>query len=160
MQKKAAKKAVTPKKKATVKKASTAKKAVAKKTAVKKTAAKKAVAKKVTKTTTKKAVAKKAAVVSEVKTTVKNSAVEDKPKKLTRSEKILEMKAADLMQLGRERGYVTYDELLRSFQKLKKMWISWTIFTNVSTLRVLTCYRAEECWVLIRVKRSSLKEFI
>ncbi len=39
---------------------------------------------------------------------------------LTKSEKILEHKAAELMQLGRERGYVTYDELLRSFPELEK----------------------------------------
>ncbi|MEZ4195195.1 MAG: sigma-70 family RNA polymerase sigma factor [Candidatus Paceibacterota bacterium] len=39
---------------------------------------------------------------------------------LTRSEKILELKAAELMQLGRERGYVTYDELLRSFPEIEK----------------------------------------
>ena len=39
---------------------------------------------------------------------------------LTKSEKILEHKAAELMQLGRERGYVTYDELLRSFPEIEK----------------------------------------
>ncbi len=121
--KKAVKKTATPKKKATVKKAVTAKKAVAKKapaakkTAVKKTPTKKVAKKPVSKTTKK--VAKKAAVKSSPKKTAAKKA-EDKPKKLTRSEKLLEMKAADLMQLGRERGYVTYDELLRSFPEIEK----------------------------------------
>jgi RNA polymerase primary sigma factor len=41
-------------------------------------------------------------------------------KKLTKGEKILEAKAAELMQLGKERGYVTYDELLRSFPEIEK----------------------------------------
>ena len=120
--KKAAKKAVTPKKKATAKKRAPAKKAVAKKTTVKKTAVKKKpVAKKAAKKATPK-VAQKAAVKATSKTVVKKTTTtaDEKPKKLTRSEKILEMKAADLMQLGRERGYVTYDELLRSFPEIEK----------------------------------------
>jgi RNA polymerase primary sigma factor len=33
---------------------------------------------------------------------------------------MLEAKAADLMQLGKERGYVTYDELLRAFPEIEK----------------------------------------
>lgn len=41
-------------------------------------------------------------------------------KKLTKSERILEAKSADLMRLGRERGYVTYDELLRSFPEIER----------------------------------------
>ncbi|MEK7639494.1 MAG: sigma-70 family RNA polymerase sigma factor [Patescibacteria group bacterium] len=40
--------------------------------------------------------------------------------KLTKSERVLEAKAAELMQLGKERGYVTYDELLRSFPEIEK----------------------------------------
>ncbi|HMO78136.1 MAG TPA: sigma-70 family RNA polymerase sigma factor [Candidatus Paceibacterota bacterium] len=47
----------------------------------------------------------------------------EKPAKkvpLTKSEKILELKAAELMRAGRERGYVTYDELLRSFPEIEK----------------------------------------
>jgi RNA polymerase primary sigma factor len=85
--------------------------------------------------TTKKPVAKKAMVKSKpVAKTAKKIAkkvvakpvekkVEKKPEKkapLTKSEKILEMKAAELMKLGRERGYVTYDELLRSFPEIEK----------------------------------------
>jgi RNA polymerase primary sigma factor len=121
--KKAAKKAVTPKKKATVKKATTAKKAVAKKktTTAKKTAVKKTPTKKVAKKA-----APKAAVKSVAKKAPKKMAAtpttnaDGTPRKLTRAEKLLEMKAADLMQLGRERGYVTYDELLRAFPEIEK----------------------------------------
>ncbi len=76
--------------------------------------------KKVVKTVAKKAKAKpKVVVKKEVKKSVKKVA---KVKKvaLTKSEKILELKAAELMKLGRERGYVTYDEMLRSFPEIEK----------------------------------------
>lgn len=46
-----------------------------------------------------------------------------KPAKLaktSRREKLLELKSVELMKLGRERGYVTYDELLRSFPEIEK----------------------------------------
>ena len=136
--KKAVKKAAISKKKTTVKKAP-AKKAVVKKAAAKKTPAKKVVkpVKKVVKTAPKKAVknapkkapTKKVVTKKVVKTAKK---VEEKkpikvvvkkpePKKpLTRAEKILEAKAADLMQMGKTRGYVTHDELLRSFPEIEK----------------------------------------
>ena len=139
--KKAVKKAVKPIKKATVKKAP-AKKAVAKKAVAKKTPAKvvKKPVKKVTKTASKKAVKavpkkspakkvvakkpiKKAAVKKPVKVIAQKPAPKKKeePKKpLTRAEKILEAKAADLMQMGKTRGYVTHDELLRSFPEIEK----------------------------------------
>jgi len=85
--------------------------------AAKKVTAKKPVAKKViVKAPAKKVVAKPATVV--VKKSVPVKVVP--PAKLTKSEKILELKAADLMKLGRERGYVTYDELLRSFPEIEK----------------------------------------
>ncbi len=94
--------------------------------AVKKVVSKKVVAKKpvstkkpVTKTTpTKKVTEKKvvAPVVAKVAPAVKALP----PKPLTKSEKILELKAADLMKSGRERGYVTYDELLRAFPEIEK----------------------------------------
>jgi len=45
---------------------------------------------------------------------------EVKPNKLTKSEKLLESKSKVLMKLGKERGYVTYDELLRSFPEIEK----------------------------------------
>ena len=102
-----------------------------------KTAAKKPVkkttikaAKTVNKKTTKKTIAKKT-VAAKVNTTTKKpttKTTKDKTKKvekvekrtLTKSEKILELKAAELMRLGRERGYITYDELLRSFPEIEK----------------------------------------
>jgi RNA polymerase primary sigma factor len=145
--KKAVKKAVKPIKKATVKKAP-AKKAVAKKAAAKKTSAKgsnkkvakpvkkvvKTAPKKAVKTVAKKAPAKKAvtkkAVAKKVVKPVKKVEVKKpakvvvpkpEPKKpLTRAEKLLEVKAAELMQLGKSRGYVTHDELLRSFPEIEK----------------------------------------
>ncbi len=39
---------------------------------------------------------------------------------LSRAEKLLASKAAEVMRIGRERGYVTYDELLRSFPEIEK----------------------------------------
>jgi RNA polymerase primary sigma factor len=130
--KKAAKKAVKSTKKTATKKASP-KKAVAKK-AVKKAPAKKAVAKKTTaKKVAKKAVKKTAKPAAKNKVNAKGRegalgqapvkktvAKKAAPKKLTKSEKLLEAKAAGLMQLGKERGYVTYDELLRSFPEIEK----------------------------------------
>lgn len=53
-------------------------------------------------------------------TTVKKPATTDAVKKPTRAEKILEAKAAEIMQLGKERGYVTYDEILRAFPEIEK----------------------------------------
>jgi RNA polymerase primary sigma factor len=93
------------------------KKVAAKKPAVKKPISKKAPAKTV-KTAPKK-VTKKAAVKPVVVKKVAPAKVAP-PAKLTRSEKILELKAAELMILGRTRGYVTYDELLRSFPEIEK----------------------------------------
>ena len=138
--KKAVKKTATPKKKSAAKKAIATKKSAAKK-AVKKTkkssqaaakkGVKKAVAKKVAKKATKKAAAKTKKTAAK-KTTAKKPAKKpvakkavkktkkDTPRKLTKSERILEAKSAELMQLGRERGYVTYDELLRSFPEIER----------------------------------------
>ncbi len=114
----------------------TAKKAVPSKKTTKKTApketasvttktqaAKKIATKKtVKKTTTKKPAAKTEAksVAKEEKETVKK--VDEKPvaKKLTRHEKLLKARAASLMQLGKERGYVTYDEVMRAFPEIEK----------------------------------------
>ncbi len=118
-----AKKAV--KKAPTLKKKTTSVKKPAKK--VTKPAPKKVVAKRVS--TVKKPVAKKA--VKKAPTLKKKTTSVKKPapikklapvakKALNRNEKILELKAAELMKLGRERGYVTYDELLRSFPEIEK----------------------------------------
>ncbi len=119
--KKTNKKVAAPKKviKQVVKKAVVKK--VVKKAAPKKVAAKKVVPKKVVK----KVIAKSKPVAKkEVKKAapapVVKKVVPEIPKKLTKSEKVLELKAAELMKLGRERGYVTYDELLRSFPEIEK----------------------------------------
>jgi RNA polymerase primary sigma factor len=136
--KKTVKKPVTKTKKLASKKAPIKKAVAAKKVVkpVKKAAPKKAVkkvVKKVTKKLTKKVVkkvvkpVKKAAPKKAVKKVVKkvtpkqapiNKPVE--PKKISKSERLLEVKAAGLMQLGKERGYVTYDELLRAFPEIEK----------------------------------------
>ncbi len=42
------------------------------------------------------------------------------PARGSRSEKVLEARAAEIMQLGKERGYVTYDEILRAFPEIEK----------------------------------------
>ncbi len=136
--KKAAKKAVIKAVKTVIK---TTKKPVASKASVKtKPAVKKVVkkeAKKIVKKevkVTKKPIAKKVApktIVKKVKVEKKVVAPKPVAKKevkkvikkspaLTKNEKILEMKSAELMKLGRERGYVTYDELLRSFPEIEK----------------------------------------
>ncbi len=126
--KKTIKKVVAPKK--VVKKVVAVKKSVKKvvakatpkKVAKKVVSAKKVDAKKtVTKVEQKKSVVKKvlAKVPAEAPKKVVVTKVEP-PRKLTKGEKVLELKAADLMKLGRERGYVTYDELLRSFPEIEK----------------------------------------
>jgi RNA polymerase primary sigma factor len=40
--------------------------------------------------------------------------------KTSRAEKILEAKASEITQLGKERGYITYDEILRAFPEIEK----------------------------------------
>lgn len=102
--KKVARKAITKAKKKVVTrttKKTTAKKAPKK--VVKKTNNR--VAKKTTKATPKPAVKKTAKKVA---------------KKLTKSQKELREKAGVLMQMGRDRGYITYDEILRSFPEIEK----------------------------------------
>jgi len=123
--KKAVKKPAKSTKKTTTKKASTNKAKVIKKKAVaKKTVIKKAVVKKGAKKVVKKAIKKPAVSIKKPveKTVVKKEVVAKKiiPRKLTKSEKLLEAKAAGVMKLGKERGYVTYDELLRSFPEIEK----------------------------------------
>ena len=109
-------KPATKKVKASVKKAV---KKVVKKAAPK---AAKPATKKTTKPTTKKVKAVSSKPVKKAVAVVKKAAAPKPVKKvaLTKSEKILELKAAELMKLGRERGYVTYDELLRSFPEIEK----------------------------------------
>ena len=106
----AAKKAVTRASKKVAKK--TVKKTVkAKTTAPKKTAAKKAVKKTAKKSVQKKAPAKSAAPKKKAPKA---------PAKLSKNQKILEAKASELMRLGRERGYITYDEILKYFPQIEK----------------------------------------
>jgi len=115
--KKAVKKTVTTKKKTTTKKAAATKKApvktIKKPTVplpVKLTAAQKE----------KELAAKKAVNLSDAEKkaarTVKKT---DAPKKLTKAERMLQARSAELMQMGKERGYVTYDELLRQFPEIE-----------------------------------------
>ena len=77
----------------------------------KKVVAKKISVKKVTKKVVKKA-AKKVAPKKVAKPT--------KPKKLTKAEHELESKATVLLTLGRTRGFVTYDEILKEFPEIEK----------------------------------------
>ncbi len=89
--------------------------------------------KKVAKKTTKKSVAKKITKkVAKKNTKVNKKATPATPKKavkktakpvakkLTKSQKELRDKASVLMQMGRDRGYITYDEILRSFPEIEK----------------------------------------
>ena len=136
--KKAVKKTVKTSKKTAPQKASvkalavkkkTVKKEVKKassKTVEKKTSVKKAPAKKVVKKTVKNAVKKTVSTVTKKKSVAKSVAKKttakkpETPRKQTKSEKILEAKSAGLMKLGKERGYVTYDEILRAFPEVEK----------------------------------------
>ena len=105
------------------------KRTVSKKPATKKATVKKTTNKKDTKkssTTTK--AKKKATVTKTAAATTKNQRkAEQKQKRKkaaagtgSRAEKILEAKAAEIMQIGKERGYVTYDEIMRSFPEIEK----------------------------------------
>lgn len=130
--KKAAPKKAPAKKKAAPKKKAPAKKTVAKKTVKKAAPKKKATPKKVVKkaapkkkTTTKKAAPKKAP--AKKKTTTKKAA----PKKIVRKKKSLrrvhtkkaqeewKKKAKSLINKGKERGFVTFDEILKKFPDIE-----------------------------------------
>lgn len=95
-------------------------KAVTKSTAAKKSdqVTNKKVVKPVPKKTTKEAVKSPTGKVKAVRASVPKLVSPAVPK--TRAEKLLELKAAELMQSGRARGYVTYDELLRSFPEIER----------------------------------------
>jgi len=66
------------------------------------------------KKTTKKAVAKKVAKKAAKKTTKKAA-----KKTLSRADKLKESKATELLKQGRERGYVTYDDIMRYFPNIE-----------------------------------------
>ncbi len=100
--KKPAAKAESKVKKTVTKAATTTKKAPTKKSTAKKVAKKSEPKKAVAKTTAKKAPVKKA-----------------EPKKLSKSERLMAARSSELMKLGKERGYVTYDELLRQFPEIE-----------------------------------------
>ena len=103
-----------------------------KKTVTKPQAKKKAPAQKPKKAQTK-PVAKKKSVVAKKPAAKKSAPAAKKPvaakksvkpalavAKPNKASKIMEVKAAELMKLGRERGYVTYDEILKFFPQIEK----------------------------------------
>lgn len=89
------------------------KKAPARKKVAKKTTRKKAAPKKVAKKATPKKTTRKKATPK--KTTQKKAS----PKKVQLFSKAEETKGTELMEKGRERGYITYDEILRSFPTIE-----------------------------------------
>ncbi len=91
-------------------------KKVAPKKVVKKAPIKKVVPKKVVK----KPVVKKVAPVKKVVVKKVKPTKPTKPKKLSKAEHLLEDKAVTMLTLGRTRGYVTYDEILREFPEIEK----------------------------------------
>ncbi len=113
--KKATKKTTKKATKKVVKKATkkVAKKAVKTPAKAKNIKPKKSAKKTALKKPAKKAPAKKAA-------TKKAPAKKSVPLKLSKNQKILEAKAGELMRLGRERGYVTFDEILKYFPQIEK----------------------------------------
>ncbi len=121
-QKEAKKQAVVKKKAAATRAIKTASKksvTVSKKPVVKKATSKKAAQKPVQPAAQKTVVPKKTAATP-VRSASKVAAKKPANPVLSRAEKILELKAAELMELGRTRGYVTYDELLRSFPEIER----------------------------------------
>ncbi len=95
---------------------------VAKKPVAKKKVAPKQVVKKVVKPAVKKVAPKKPAAKPVAKKVLAKVAPPKEPKAapLSRAERLLAAKAEEVMTLGRERGYITYDELLRSFPEIEK----------------------------------------
>lgn len=116
--KKNIKRAKTPRKKVTTKKQK-GQKRKAKKSATKKraTRSRKVAAKRTAKKRTKKTALKKAGAKKPTRTKPKTRT----PKgKLTRKEKLQEKKAEQLLTLGRTRGYITYDEILKEFPTIER----------------------------------------
>lgn len=95
-----------------------AKKPAAKKKAVKKAAPKKVAAKKKKAVAKKKPAAKKKAVKKAAPK--KKAAAKKKPAKTSRKRAQLEVKAAALIERGKERGYVTYNEILKEFPTIEE----------------------------------------
>jgi len=103
------------------KKVSKARKSVGKKVVRKKVVKKKASAK-AKKTTPKKKGVKKATKKTTKKTTKKVAKKASKKAPVSRSKKraALEVKAEDLITRGKERGYITYNEILKSFPNIEE----------------------------------------
>jgi RNA polymerase primary sigma factor len=59
------------------------------------------------------------AAAAQKKSVKKTPAVSKATPKQSKAARVLAAKSAELMQLGKERGYVTYDELLRSFPEVE-----------------------------------------
>lgn len=132
--KKAVKKTVPKTKKTTTKKATTKKAQVKKKSPVAKkaTPAPKKTAKDIKRIANREAVSAAAKAAKKPNTLVPVKKA-DTGKKLTKSEKILAAKSKVLMKLGKERGYVTYDELLRAFPEIEKnVGFLETLYDNFS----------------------------
>lgn len=120
--KKATKKVVSAK----TKKANTAhtknkNKAATKSVSSTKKASKKATptTKTVKKTPTKKSVTK-ASSGTKTKKKQPNTSVSEQTTPVRKPSRVMEAKAAELMKLGRERGYITYDEILKFFPQIEK----------------------------------------
>jgi RNA polymerase primary sigma factor len=114
--KKTIKKAV--KKPALIKKTTKVTKKPSPKKVLTKTAVKKVTPKKVVKKPVTKASARPQSKNVVAKKTTSKPAVA--PAKVSKASKVMEIKAAELMKLGRERGYVTYDEILKFFPQIEK----------------------------------------
>lgn len=114
-----AKKAPVKKAKATAKKTLKRTKSAVKTRATKKITSKKATAKKTLGAkgrTVKKALQKKVAV----KGAPAKKIAKPKQQKLSKSELERERKAEEILQMGRDRGYVTYDEILKFFPTIER----------------------------------------
>jgi RNA polymerase primary sigma factor len=119
--KKAVSKTVTKNVKKTAKKVApkkVSKKPIAKKPTTKKTAKKVAPKKVSKKPIAKKPTTKKVTQPNHKKPVAKK--VTPPLKKPVKTSRVLEVKASELMKLGRERGYVTYDEILKFFPQIEK----------------------------------------
>lgn len=71
------------------------------------------------KTVQKKVAKKSVSKNTHIKKVVKSTKPQ-KPVKLSKNQKMLEAKASELMRLGRERGYITFDEILKYFPQIEK----------------------------------------
>ncbi len=114
-------KKIAPKKTTTIAKKPVVKKPVVKKSVVKKKVASQSAVKKTAKPAAMKAVSKQTPKPAAKKvSTNPPPAKAPKVAPLSRAERLLQAKAEGVLTLGRERGYITYDELMRSFPEIEK----------------------------------------